>query len=543
MAIVLGIDIGTSSIKCVAMDADAPQPIPPPPGWAGARGRGDTTGLPPHHDRATADNSGTAAAQPPPPGWAGARGRGDTECIPPAADYRVLAFAQRAYPTHQPREGWSEQDPEDYLSALEHVVGECVAECLRQGRTQQEIREVALSTQADTLIIADESGTPLRLAITWMDTRAEPEFREMIAEHGPDWWYGRLGQPLSVYSSACKLLWLRRHEPDMVGRRPRITYVPDFVAKRLTGIWATDIPSASWSPFYNPVERSPADQVLQALDVEPTQLSHPIPSGHPIGPVLPDMAARFGLAEGTMLIAGAFDQTAAALGAGALAGGAGVLSCGTAWVLYAVARRPPNDPKHSLCICCHVGPDEWGIVLPFTGGSAYDWLARVTQAAGQASDAAPLIFVPHLYGGLSPDWQSASSGSLLGLTLAHTPEDIRLALMRGMAFEARRNLEAAEPFAGKPEALRMVGGATRSDIWPQMIADVLGCVVEVAPVSEAACLGAAMLAAGRSSASAATPDAAFSPDPDSSRRMDSLYARYMEAYSMLCSHYAAETDA
>ena len=513
MPIVFGIDIGTSSVKCLALNTD-----PPPPGWAGVRGRGDTT---------------MSQSQSPPPQTSPLNGAGNG----------IIAFAQQAYPTHQPHEGWSEQDPEDYLRTLEHVVRRCVEACLYLGWRREDIRAIALSTQADTLIIADEAGTPLRPAITWMDTRGGSEFRDLLEANGQAWWYSRLGQPLSVYSSACKLLWLRRHEPELMARRPRIAFVPDFVARRLTGRWATDVPSASWSPFCDPVRRYPAEQVMQVLDVEPAQVSEPVGSGLPIGPLLPEMADRLGLSHDTVLVAGAFDQTAAAFGAGADAGSTGVLSCGTAWVLYSVAASPPTDPEHPLCVCCHIATDEWGVVLPFTGGSAYDWLTRVTKGGSQASDAAPLIFVPHLYGGLSPDWQSASKGSLLGLTLAHTAEDIRLALMRGMAFETRRNVEAAQPYAGKPQAVRMVGGATRSDIWPQMIADALGCVVEVPSVREAACYGAAMLAAGRESAIAPDADVVFAPDPDESSRTDALYARYLDAYRLLCGHYANDADA
>ena len=264
---------------------------------------------------------------------------------------------------------------------------------------------------------------------------------------------------------------------------------------------------------------------------------------------MPEVCDRLGLARGTLLVAGAFDQTAAAYGAGATAGGACVLSCGTAWVLYAVADHPPvagDSAPWALCACCHARPDAWGLVLPFTGGSAYDWVTRTVVAGSEPSDASPLIFVPHLYGGLSPDWQEQSKGSLLGLTLSHTAEDIRLALMRGLAFETRRNIEAAGPYAGRPASLLMVGGATHSDIWPQIIADVTDLRVEVPALTEAACYGAAMLAAGHGSAE--PPDwppeklgavQAFEPARDSA--MDLQYEAYMGAYAWLTRHYRGES--
>jgi xylulokinase len=184
--------------------------------------------------------------------------------------------------------------------------------------------------------------------------------------------------------------------------------------------------------------------------------------------------------------------------------------------------------------------------LPFTGGSAYDWVTRTVVAGSEPSDASPLIFVPHLYGGLSPDWQEQSKGSLLGLTLSHTAEDIRLALMRGLAFETRRNIEAAEPHAGRPASLRMVGGATHSDIWPQIIADATDLRVEVPALTEAACYGAAKLAAGHGSAE--PPDwppeklgavQVFEPARDSA--LDLQYEAYMGAYAWLTRHYRGES--
>jgi sugar (pentulose or hexulose) kinase len=246
-----------------------------------------------------------------------------------------------------------------------------------------------------------------------------------------------------------------------------------------------------------------------------------------------------GLRPGTTLVAGAFDQAAAAHGAG-VAADTSLLSCGTAWVLYSMASSPPTDPSGRLCTCSHVRGGEWGLVLPFTGGSAYDWVDRTFVEGASASGSKDPIFVPHLYGGLSPDWRGESRGSLLGLTLSHTAEDIRLALMRGLAFETRRNLEAAEAFAGRPEMLVMVGGATHSEVWPQIIADALGCEVQVPAIAEAACLGAAMLAAGESAQISRDPARACVPRPDAVQESDDLYQRYLRAYDALLGIYASD---
>ena len=244
-------------------------------------------------------------------------------------------------------------------------------------------------------------------------------------------------------------------------------------------------------------------------------------------------------------VAGAFDQAAAALGAGATVGSKAVLSCGTAWVVYAVANAPVLDEFEQIPLCCHTDPLEWGLVLPFSGSSTYDWLRstlkkRSSTARGQTE---PLVFIPHLYGGLSPDWRGESKGSLLGLSMAHTYEDIEVALMRGLGFEARRNLEAAERLCGPIPSVRMVGGAAKSRTWPQMIADILARPLELSPILESACFGAAKLAAGPAAQGWEDRHKArlLLPNPEAAKAMDREYVRYLRFYAALLPPY--EEDA
>jgi sugar (pentulose or hexulose) kinase len=159
-----------------------------------------------------------------------------------------------------------------------------------------------------------------------------------------------------------------------------------------------------------------------------------------------------------------------------------------------------------------------------------------------ASAAEPLIFIPHLYGGLSPDWHSESRGSILGLTLSHTPSDIRLAIMRGMAFEARRNLGAAEAVCGRSQSVRMVGGAGKSQTWPQMIANVLNRPVEVPECVESACYGAAKLAAGAISErwTGMEPKREFTPVAGDVQMASRLFGKYLRFYEALLPVYGDE---
>ena len=464
-------------------------------------------------------------------------GTTSAKCLAVDETGKVLAIAQRPYPLAHPHEGWAEQDPEDYWRGIVETVRRCAAECECKG----EIVAAAMSTQGDTLIVTDEAGKPLAPALSWMDTRGEAECREMAAEMGQEFWYRETGFILTNYNSACNIRWLERNDPDLKKRIRRYCWVADYLAGRLCGRFVSDVPSASWTPLYSPVRRSWSEPVMDVLGISREMLPDAAESGTTIGELLPEVASELGLKPGVKLMAGAFDQAAAAHGAGAGAGRRSVLSCGTAWVLYAVWGSPVVDDLRQIPVCCHVRPDEWGMVLPFTGGAAYDWLQRTFQgeAGGEPSGAEPPVFIPHLYGGLCPDWRGESKGSILGLTLAHNREDVRRALMRGMAFEARRNVEAAERISGKIGSIRMVGGAGKSDIWPQMIASILDRPVEVSENVESACYGAAKLAAGGASANwdetQTTRD--FAPIPAEVEAEQRRYEKYLRVYETVAGVY------
>jgi len=462
-------------------------------------------------------------------------GTTSAKCLAVGEDGQILAFAQQGYPMSHPQPGWAEQDPQDYWRALVATVRQCVEECGGKGHAPDSVVSMALSTQGDTLVVTDRDGRPLLPAISWMDARGSVEHAQLLAEATPEFWYEQTGMPFTVFSSACSIRWVRNNRPDVMQAGPIFCYVPDFLAKKLIGVFATDVPSASWCPFFSTAERAWAKPALEALGIGVDTLPDVRESGEVLGELTDTAAEELGLSPGVRLVAGAFDQAAAAHGAG----GRGVLSCGTAWVLYAAASRPVEDSKRQLCTCCHAAKGQWGTVLPFSGGTTYDWVGRTApiEAGAQPSSAEPLVFVPHLYGGLSPDWRGKSKGSILGLTLSHTAADLRQAIMRGLACETRRNLEAAEPLCGRMESIRLVGGAGKSETWPQLIADVLDRPIDVSDCVESACYGAAKLAAGdRSSAW----DGVFGLrrfEPASAESEERNYRRHLAFYQALVGIY------
>jgi len=467
-------------------------------------------------------------------------GTTSAKCLAVDEDGKVLAIAQQGYPMSHPQQGWAEQDPEDYWRALIATVSGCVEQCKNQGRGKADIVAMAMSTQGGTLIVTDSDGNAISPAISWMDRRAEREYSELMEETGKSYWYRETASRLTPLSSACKIRWISKHAAEFTKHIGRYCFVPDYLTTGLCGKFVVDTPSASWTPLYNSSKRTWSDETTHLLGVPRESLPESVESGTVIANLLPEVADELGLSRDCKLIAGAFDQAAAACGAGAKAGRNCVLSCGTAWVLYAVSVAPVMNDTFHIPICCHVSSSEWGMVQPFTGGAAYDWLHRTFKGNPDQKESLtePPIFIPHLYGGLSPDWRESSKGSLLGLTMAHTWHDVELAMMHGLAFEARRNVEAAEKLSGAIPSVRMVGGAGKSKIWPQIIANVLGKPVEISDCVESACMGAAKIAAGE--ISAAWSDDGIrevTPIPEQIETEYHQYRRYTKFFEALADLY------
>jgi sugar (pentulose or hexulose) kinase len=234
-----------------------------------------------------------------------------------------------------------------------------------------------------------------------------------------------------------------------------------------------------------------------------------------------------------------------------------MLSCGTAWALVAAARAPLLDDLARLQTYCHAFPGGWAVLGAQPGGALLRWfrdewapefagsdkgyevLVNEAQAAphGQGS----VIFLPHLYGAITPSWQPHARAGVLGLTLGHTRGSVVRGLLEGVALEARWNVEVMEEVVGHIEELRMIGGAAKSRAWAQIVADATGKPVVLPRVSEAAAYGAALLAA-KAAGAIRTPEqatdrlpiaAAIEPRPDEHARLTELSAAYREAFYKL----------
>jgi len=435
-------------------------------------------------------------------------GTNATKCLVCGRDGNVVAASHRDYALQHPHEGWVEQDPEALWQAVVGTLREAVAMTSGAGH----VVALSLSSQGGTTIPVDGAVQPLRAAISWLDARAQAEGRQLVSEIGQDRIYNATGWEANTGLPLLHIPWLRRHERQTYHNVARYLFVNDFIMYRLTGEFCMDPSDAALTMLYD-IERNAWDKHLcQAAGVRLDQLSPIEESGRVVGRILPDVAALVGLPEDVMVVNGGHDQYCAALGAGVIEPGEVLLSCGTAWVVLAAVDRLVRDSQHAFSPGRHVVPGIWGLLCSMpAAGASMDWLARnMISAPGEQKPAYDLLneriadpeagarglfFLPLLGGIEAATRKTGLWGTLTGLSLGHTRWDIAQSLMEGVALELRWLLERLRALGCEPQMLHMVGGATRSRAWPQIVADATGVELSLPEVTEAAARGAAILAA------------------------------------------------
>jgi xylulokinase len=435
----------------------------------------------------------------------------------------VLARAEEEYPLSIPQAGWAEQDPEDWWTATERALA-----ALDAGDAP-----IGLTGQMHGLVLLDSADRVLRPAILWNDQRTGAECAEIEERVGLERLIELTGNRALTGFTAPKLLWLRRHEPDVYAGIERILLPKDYVRLRLTGEHAIDVADASGTLLFDVRRRAWSDEVLGLLDVPASWL----PPVH----------------ESTE-IAGAGDQAAGALGMGVDRPGPLSVVLGTSGVVFAALPAYRPDAEARLHVFCHAVPETWhamGVMLSAAGslrwlrdnavGGSYDELTE--EAARWAPGAEGLLFQPYLAGERTPHADPDARGAFVGLSLRHERGAIVRAVLEGVAYGLRDSLELLRELGVDAEVGRVSGGGARSPLWLEIVASVLGVPLErTAASEEGAAFGAALLGGVASGAFADAHEAVaacvhvidrIEPNPEWRALYDEGYARYRELYPAL----------
>jgi xylulokinase len=346
------------------------------------------------------------------------------------------------------------------------------------------------------LVALDAHDRVLRPAILWNDQRTGAECAEIEERVGLDRLIELTGNRALTGFTAPKLLWLRRHEPDVFGRIERILLPKDYVRLRLTGEHAIDVADASGTLLFDVAHRRWSAEVCAALEVPLDWL----PTAH----------------ESTE-VATAGDQAAGALGVGIAAPGALSVVLGTSGVVFAVRPSYRPDPQGRVHVFCHAVPGRWhamGVMLSAAGSLA--WLRDIVGGEyGALDDEAErwepgvegLLFAPYLAGERTPHVDPDARAAFTGLSLRHDRGALARAVLEGVAFGLRDSLELLRELGVDATVGRVSGGGARSELWLRITASVLGLPLERVQLEEGAAYGAALLAGVRGGVFADADDA------------------------------------
>jgi xylulokinase len=391
-------------------------------------------------------------------------------------DGEVLGRAEEEYPLSVPRPGWAEQQPEDWARAAASALEQLGA---RDGG------RIGLAGQMHGLVVLDGHRRVLRPAILWNDQRTGAECAEIEERIGLQRLIELTGNRALPGFTAPKLLWLRRHEPDVYGRIAHVLLPKDYVRLRLFGELATDAADASGTLLFDVGARRWSEEVLGALEIPPEWLP----------PVLESTEAG-----------SAGDQAAGAVGVGVYHPGPVSVVLGTSGVILAPLSAFAPDPQGRAHVFCHAAPQTWhamGVMLSAAGSLRWfrETLAATEQyehldeeAAAWRPGAEGLVFLPYLAGERTPHADPAARGAFTGLSLRHDRGALVRAVLEGVAYGLRDSLELLRELGCATDVGRVSGGGARSELWLRIVASVLGLPLQRTAVEEGAAYGAALLA-------------------------------------------------
>jgi len=416
---------------------------------------------------------------------------------------RILASVTEEYPSSSPHPNWSEQDPEDWWQATVRSIKRVVRDANVDGR---EVRGIGLSGQMHGLVLLDEGNEVLRPAILWNDQRTAEECAEITTTIGAERLIDLTCNPALTGFTAPKILWVRKHEPEVYEKARHILLPKDYIRFRLTGEFATEVSDASGTLLLDVKNRCWSKQVLSELGIDETLLPACFESH--------EVSGR--LTQATAVVGGGGDQAAGAVGNGIVNTGVISATLGTSGVVFAFSDEVQTDPLGRVHTFCHAVPGKWHVMgVMLSAGGSFQWLrnhlgeVECDQArrmgvdpydilCEEAEDAAVgsegLLFLPYLTGERTPHANPNAKGGWIGLTARHTKAEIIRSTLEGISYGMRDSLEIIKAMGVAISQVRLSGGGAQSRLWRQINADIFGLSVCTINASEGPAFGVALLA-------------------------------------------------
>lgn len=422
------------------------------------------------------------------------------------------------------------------------ALAESVRDCVKAAKSRfGKIEAMGVTSFGEAFVLTDADGTPLRPILLCTDARGADECRAFCGTFGVDRAAKIAGVKPSESYSFPKLMWVKRHEPEVYAKARHVMLVEDYVIYLLTGKRVIDYSLATRTGAFDIRALRWSDEILSAAGLDVSMFSEPVPTGMVAGTD----------ADGMKIVAGGHDQVACAVGAGVFepgiaAEGAGTVECVTP--VFAAIPEAVRFQNDNYCAVPYFG-NYVSYAYSYTGGELLRWckdaLCKRDHAELQSGDytgPTGLLVLPHFAGAATPYMDSGSRGAIVGLSLATTDRDIYLACMEAVAYEMRLNRDRLAVSGVTIKRMVATGGGAKSKLWMQMKADVLGLPFDTLETEDAGTVGCAMMAgvaAGAFADLSAAKDAlvrktgSFTPNSERHAAYTAVYRRYEKLYNVI----------
>ena len=457
----------------------------------------------------------------------------------------ILNVVSREYPLEFPHPGWSQQNPCDWLTAVETGVPE-----LLKGFDASQVKGIGAGGQMHGLVVLDKDDQVIRPAMLWNDGRTAAEVDYLNQVIGKDRLSKYTANIAFAGFTAPKLLWMRNNEPELFAKIEKIMLPKDYINYMLTGVHCTDVSDASGMLLFDVEHKCWSREMLEICGLKESQMAKIFESYEAVGTVTPAMAAKLGLPEGVIVAAGAGDNAAAAIGTGTVGDGACNISLGTSGTVFISSNAFGVDPHNALHSFAHADGHYHLMGCMLSAASCNKWLMDdILKTKDYGAEQAPItgdrlgrnhvFFLPYLMGERSPINDTNARGTFTGITMDTTRADLTQAVLEGVAFAIRDSFEVARSLGLDIRTSKICGGGAKSPLWKKMFANILGIRLELLASEQGPGMGGAMLAmvaSGAYESVQAVCDAlvqvvdAVEPDPELTALYEQRYQQFRQIY-------------
>lgn len=462
----------------------------------------------------------------------------------------IVNTVTKSYDVSYPKPGWSEQKPEDWWAAFVSGIKELTANI-----DKSFVKGIAVAGQMHGLVALDNNDNVIRPAILWNDGRTDKETEYLNEVIGKNKLSDLTANIAFAGFTAPKILWLKNNEPENYNRISKIMLPKDYINYLLTGVHACDYSDASGMLLLDVKNKCWSEEMLNICGISENQMPKLFESFDVIGTLLPDIAKELGLGTDVKVAAGAGDNAAAAIGTATVGEGRCNISLGTSGTVFISSDKFGVDTNNALHSFCHADGGYHLMGCMLSAASCNKWFCdevlKTDKYADEQVDITDdmlgnndVYFLPYLMGERSPINDTNATGMFIGLRPNTTRKDMLLAILEGVAFAVRDNIEVAKSLGISIEKSTVCGGGAKSKLWMKILANVLDIELNIPATEEGPGYGGAILAMVAAKEYESIKECVntqikdvIKPDSELSKRYETKYRKFSKLYPGLKNLY------